>query len=241
MAITPVGTDGTTAASAQGTAVTTAWPAGITDGDCVLLEVSYGSGGTPTTISQTSGATMTLISDASDTSTRTATYLRFFATGDAAPSFTLSAARSWATHTTAMRGVAQAGTVNQSNQTAQASSTSYASGSITPSVDGCMVVVAWGGKVAAGATQTVTVASGWTDTAAINQSAIAAVVNNWCDFQYKPQATAAPVSESVTIGTAAVGQATIIALRAAFSVGALTAADASGTLTPADKPTGGPS
>jgi epidermal growth factor receptor substrate 15 len=229
--ITKVGTDGTTAATVQDTTPTTAWPSGITDGDLVVLEVTYGSGATPTTISQASGATMTLASDLSDTSIRTATYTRFFVTGDTAPTFTLSTARSWATKTTAFRGVDTVHRFgpndNDFQQTAQASSTSYASGSLTPDEDLAMAVLVWGGKIAAGGTQTITVASGWTDTGAINQCNIAATTNVWCDIQYQALGTAAATSESVTIGTAAVGQGTILALNPAPAGGALsrTAAD----------------
>jgi len=221
--IVKVGTDGTTAASAQGTAVTTAWPSGdFTDGDLVVLEVTYGSGGTPTTISQTSGATMTLVSDLSDTSIRTATYTRFFVTGDTAPGFTLSTARSWSTHATAFRGVDTAHRFgpndNDFQQTAQASSGTYTSGTLTPDEDLAMLVLVWGGKVGVGVTQTISVAAGWTDTGAINQSSIAAVTNVWGDLQYLPQGTAAAASEVVTITDSAVGQGTILALNPSGAV-----------------------
>jgi hypothetical protein len=215
--ITKVGTDGTTAAAAQGTAVTTAWPTGdFTDGDLIVLEVTYGSGGTPTTISQTSGATMTLISDLSDTSIRTATYTRFFVSGDTAPGFTLSTARSWSTHAAAFRGVDTTHPLgpndNDFQQTAQASSGTYTSGTLTPDENLAMLVLVWGGKVGVGVTQTISVASGWTDTGAINQCSIAAVTNVWGDIQYLPQGTAAAASEVVTITDSAVGQGTILAL-----------------------------
>jgi hypothetical protein len=214
--ITKVGTDGTTAATAQGTAVTTAWPSGITDGDLIILEVTYGSGGTPTTISQTSGATMTLVSDLSDTSIRTATYTRFFVSGDTAPGFTLSTARSWSTHAAAFRGVDTTHPFgpndNDFQQTAQASSGTYTSGTLTPDENLAMLVLVWGGKVGVGVTQTISVASGWTDTGAINQCSIAAVTNVWGDLQYLPQGTAAAASEVVTITDSAVGQGTILAL-----------------------------
>jgi hypothetical protein len=231
--ITKVGTDGTTAATVQDTTPTTAWPSGITDGDLVVLEVTYGSGGTPTTISQASGATMTLASDLSDTSIRTATYTRFFVTGDTAPTFTLSTARSWATHATAFRGVDTVHRFgpndNDFQQTAQASSTTYTSGSLTPDEDLAMAVLVWGGKIAAGGTQTITVASGWADTGAINQCNIAATTNVWCDIQYQALGTAAATSESVTIGTAAVGQGTILALQPTAGGTSATAENAVGT------------
>ena len=214
--IIPVGVDGHVEPAAQGTAVTSQLPTGIVDGDLVFIEVCHGSGGPPgTTITTPAG--WTLLSNLDDGSTKLPTFWRFFVTGDAAPSFTLGTSRSWVSHSTAFRYVDPFhpfGPYDLSwQQTAQPSSATYTSGTITPYDIGAMLVVGWGGKIASGSTQTITTASGWGQTAPINQSTIAAVTNQWAHFQYKPLGPPVATSEVVTIGNSAVGQGTIIALR----------------------------
>lgn len=212
MAITAVGTDGHTECTASGTAVTSALPTGITDNDLVLIEVSHGSGtgGSGTTITTPSG--WNLLTQVTGTSTRIGVFWRFFVTGDTAPSFTLGTSRFWCTHSTAFRGVDTTSPINQQSALNFASASSYTSPTITPAVNNCMIVACWGGKVPSGATQTITVASGWTDTSGITQSAVAAQVNQWADLQYLLQSTAAAVSEAVTVGSAQNAQVCIIAL-----------------------------
>jgi len=216
--VTPVGVDGHTEPAAQGTAVTTAWPAGIIDGDFVLFEVSHGSGGPPgTTIAQSGGVAVNLLSNVDDGSSKAPVFWCFFHTGDTAPSFTLGTSRSWATRSTAFRNVDPLHPFGPFDadyrQVAQPSGSTYTSATITPGEDGALVVVCWGGKIAAGAVQGISTAAGWLPTGAINQSSIAAVVNQWCHFQYRPLVVMAPISEVVTITNSAVGSGTIIALR----------------------------
>src|SRR6266542_1407746 len=212
MAIAKVGTDGHTECTASGTAVTSALPTSITDGDLVLLEVSYGSvtGGSGTTITTPAG--WNLLTQVTGTSTRIGVFWRFFVAGDAAPSFTLGTARFWCTHSTAFRGVDTTGTIDQQSPLNYTSAGSYTSPTITPSVNGCMIVACWGGKVPSGTTQTITGAGGWTD-GGLTQSAVAAQVNQWADFQYQLQGAATAVSEAVTVGQAQNAQVCIVALK----------------------------
>lgn len=214
--IIPVGIDGHVDPVAQGTAVTSALPTGIIDGDLILIEVSHGSGGPPgTTITTPVG--WNLLSNLDDGSVKLPTFWRFFVTGDAAPSFTLGTSRSWCTRSTAFRYVDPFHPFGPYDmgwqQTAQASASTYTSGTITPLDAGAMLVVCWGGKIAAGATQTITIPAGWNQTAPISQCTVPATVSTWAHFQYKPLGPPAATNEVVTIGNSAVGQATIIALR----------------------------
>jgi len=210
--IAPAGTDGHTECTATGTAVTSALPTGLTlDGKTLcLIEVSHGSGASNTTITTPSG--WTLLTQPAGASTRLPVFWRFLQSGDTAPSFTLGTSRFWCTHSTAFTGVDTTSPINQSSGLDYASASSYTTATITPSVDNCMILACWGGKVPSGATQTITVASGWTDTSAITQSVVAASVNQWADFQYKLQGTAAAVSEAVTVGSAQNAESYIIAL-----------------------------
>ena len=216
--VTPVGVDGHTEAAAQGTAVASALPTGLVDLDLVLIEVSHGSGGPPgTTITTPTG--WNLLSNVDDGSSKLPVFWRFFVAGDAAPSFTLGTSRSWATRSTAFRNVDPAHPFGPGDsdyrQVAQASGGTYTSATITPGEDGALLVTCWGGKVASGIFQTISTAAGWLPTGAINQSSIAAVVNQWCHFQYRPLVVMAPISETVTITSSAVGHGHIIALRPA--------------------------
>jgi hypothetical protein len=246
VAIAPIGTDGHVEASAQGTSVTSALPSGFTfDGtQLCLLQVSYGSG-TPspgTTITTPGG--WTLLTQPVGTSTRIAVFWRFLQAGDSAPSFTLGATRSWCAHATAFSGVDTTTPINSSDGGLDyVAATSYTTNSLTPTANGCMIVVAWGGKTGTGLTQTVTIPSGWTDTVGGTtspttpfQSAIAAVNNNWATFQYQQQGTAAAISESVTVANSATAESYVIALTPAAA-----AADPNqwtGALWPTSGPTG---
>lgn len=214
--VTPAGTDGHVEAAAQGTAVTSALPTGVIDGDLILIEVAHGSGGPPgTTITTPTG--WNLLSNIDDGSAKAPVFWRFFVGGDAAPSFTLGTSRSWVTRSTAFRNVDQVHPFgpfdSDYRQVAQASGGTYTTATITPGEDGALVVACFGGKVSAGVFQTISTAVGWLPTGAISQSSIAAVVNVWAHFQYQPQSVMAPVSEIVTITDSAVGSATIVALR----------------------------
>lgn len=217
MAITAVGTDGTVSPVAQGTAVTSNLPSGVTGADLMLMMVSFGSGATPTTINTPSG--WTLLDNINGTSIETAIFYRFFVAGDSAPSFTLSTSRSWCSHSTAFRGVDTtnpfgSGGTDHSQQ-AQASSTTYVTPTLTPSEANAMVVSTFGGKVATGSTETITVASGWTSTGAINQS-VTGTTDTWCGaFHYKLLGAASAQSETVTVGTAGIGVTGIMALNPA--------------------------
>jgi len=227
-AVAPVGTDGHTECTASGTAVTSALPTGFTFNgtQLCLLEVSHGSGASNTTITTPAG--WTLLTQPAGASTRLPVFWRFLQSGDTAPSFTLGTSRFWCTHATAFSGVDTGSPINQSSALDYAAATSYASASITPSVDNCMIVVCWGGKTASGVTQTVTIPSPWTDTTGgttpspttPNQSAVAASTNQWATFQYLLQAGAAAVSESVTVGSSATAESYILALKPAAAAAA---------------------
>src|SRR6266536_589442 len=93
--ILPIGTDGHVEATAQGTAVTSALPTGLTfDGtQFCLLSVSYGSGTPAPGTTITTPAGWTLVTQPDGTSTRDAVFWRFLQSGDLAPSFTLSTSR----------------------------------------------------------------------------------------------------------------------------------------------------
>jgi len=96
--ILPIGVDGHVDATVQGTAVTSALPTGFTfDGtQFCLLEVSFGSGTTETTITTPSG--WTKIPEVTGLSTKNVVFWRFLQLGDTAPTFTLSTSRAWTAH-----------------------------------------------------------------------------------------------------------------------------------------------
>lgn len=219
--IVQYGTDGHVEAAAQGTAVTSNLPTGFTlDGSqFCLMEVSFGSGGTETTITTPSG--WTKVTEVTGLSTKVVVFWRFLQSGDTAPSFTLSTSRAWCSHSTAFLGVDQTTPINTSAGLDFAGASSYTSPTITPSVNQCMIVACWGGKTGTDPLrQTVTIPSPWTDTTnevwsspyQAFQSQIAAVNNNWATFEYWPQLVAAAVSEAVTVANSATAQNHMLAL-----------------------------
>ncbi len=222
--ILPIGVDGHVDATVQNTAVTSALPTGFTfDGtQFCLMEVSFGSGTTETTITTPSG--WTKIPEVIGLSTKNVVFWRFLQLGDTAPSFTLSTSRAWTAHSTAFAFVDTTTPIDTGLASGldYAAATSYASSSITPSGDRRMLVACWGGKTGTGATQTVTVPFGWLDTVGGAsspytpfQSAIAAINNQWSTFQYQRQGVAALSNEGVAVANSATAQGFILALNPA--------------------------
>jgi len=178
--------------------VTFAFPSTPTVGNLVLLIASWGNGSS-NTITPPAGLTQIGSTVNNGTTIGAAAWLRTFQAGDTnSYAFTQSGTANFSVVGVEITGEAATSIINGQSIVTFTSTTTPASPSVTPSINGCLAIVFF---AANGSSQTYTAGSGWTVNAhSTNNKSVALTSLNTLT-----SGTSTGITETATIGVAGVG------------------------------------